>query len=391
MFLYSHIEIEITSASVYDFLSAANNEKINFEQVKYINELLVRAVILRDDWKLVLDLAKKRGDRVKLIKQIGIYYGFRKIFKRPVLVIGFLFWLFLVLFLPTKVLFIEVQGNAAISTEHIIEKAASLGVSFGKTRRAIRSEKVKNGLLSEIPELQWVGVNTNGCVAVITVKERENNLHSEKNNKIANIIASHDGVICGITVTSGNVLCKVGQAVKKDQVLVSGYTDCGLHIKAERADAEVTALTMRKISSITPLPSIVRTKKISTKHNYSVQIGKNFIKLYKDSRICDASYDKMYTQWTLTLPGGFQLPIKIIKETVSESVLQHTSTNMSADYDWMFERIEDYLLGQMLGGQIDKSNVSLEKLENSYRLDGIYFCKEIIGKIRYEEILNTNG
>ena len=36
----------------------------------------------------------------------------------------------------------------------------------------IRSEKVKNSLLQRIPQLQWAGINTDGCVAVISVREK---------------------------------------------------------------------------------------------------------------------------------------------------------------------------------------------------------------------------
>ena len=83
------------------------------------------------------------------------------------MVIGLCLLLLLVCILPTRVLFMRVEGNESIPENLILEAAEDCGIRFGASRSAVRSEKVKNGILSRISELQWVGVNTKGCIAVI--------------------------------------------------------------------------------------------------------------------------------------------------------------------------------------------------------------------------------
>ena len=111
----------------------------------------------------------------------------------------------------------------------------------------------------------------------------------EEVSGITSIVALRDGVISDLTVVQGNGVCQVGQAVKKGQLLVSGYTDVGLTIKATQAKAEIYAQTLRNIQMITPSPTSLRGEVSGKKTRYALRIGKKLIKLYKDSGISDGS------------------------------------------------------------------------------------------------------
>ena len=96
------------------------------------------------------------------------------------------------------------------------------------------------------------GVNTSGCVATVSVRERTDPEVTEQDSAVSNIVASRDGFIVSATVTRGNFLCRVGQSVKAGQVLISGYTDCGICIQATRAEGEIYAQTSRDFAAVTP-------------------------------------------------------------------------------------------------------------------------------------------
>ena len=89
---------------------------------------------------------------------------------RPVLLAGLGILFLLAMYLPSRVLFIRVEGNMQIPDRQILAAAEECGIRFGASRREVRSEKVKNALLSSVPQLQWAGVNTAGCVATISVR-----------------------------------------------------------------------------------------------------------------------------------------------------------------------------------------------------------------------------
>lgn len=383
--------VEITSASPAEMLTQINNAEITLHDITYISELTVKATVFRYDFQKLCALVERRTGKIKVLNRKGLYYSVQNLKRRPVLLVGITLLIILMLYLPTRVLFVAVEGNETVPQQLIIEKAEQCGIGFGASRREVRSERMKNALLSAIPDLQWAGVNTYGCVAVISVRERSVPDTTQQAGGFGNIIAMRDGVISEITVLKGNPLCKVGQAVKKGQVLVSGYTDCGLCILATRPDAEIRAQTVRDLEVISPVVFDERGKIGREEVRYSLRIGKNIINFCKDSGISDTTCVKMYEQSYMMLPGGFQLPVALIKESITYYDQTQNPDDESADYTWMEEQAESYLESNMLAGEIQRSVVSMEIQDEICLQHGVYFCVEMIGQIRSEEIENTNG
>ena len=79
-------------------------------------------------------------------------------------------------------------------------------------------------------------MNTRGCVAVISVRERPEEAQVDRPGTVSAVTAAQDGIIERVTVTNGTALCRPGQAVRAGETLISGYTDCGRTIRAGRAE-----------------------------------------------------------------------------------------------------------------------------------------------------------
>lgn len=385
------VEVELTSADPEAALVAINTSGITIYNVKQSGELTLHFRLQRRDHRKLRALTKKRGESLRFCGRRGLYWAVRRLKKRPVLLAGLLLILGLTLFLPSRIYFVEVDGNTTIPTRMILEKAEYTGICFGASRREVRSEKMKNALLQAIPELQWAGVNTYGCRAVISVRERTQPEQLEQESGVSSIVAARDGVIREMTVLSGNPVARVGQAVKAGQVLISGYTDCGICIRASRAEGEVYAQTQREISAYMLQDCIERSQMTSQEKKYSLLIGKKQINFYKDSGISGTSCDKMYLVDYITLPGGFQLPVALITE-----IWTYYDTHSSAIAEEQAERIlsdfsSHYLASLMKAGQIQQRAEYLRPQTGVYTLYGRYACTEMIGKTRLEEKLDNYG
>ncbi len=374
---------ELTSADIPGALMAMNQTGCEIRDVVQTGEMTIRFMTEKESAGHLRRILERRGDRLRQLRRLGMSRRLIPWIRHPVLLLGIGLLLVLTVWLPTKVLFVQVVGNQIVPTNLILEQAESCGISFGSLRSAVRSERMKNALLEALPQLQWAGINTSGCVATITVRERSGKPEDEA--AASSIVAARDGVVRSCTVHRGTALCAPGQAVRAGEMLISGLTDCGLAILVDRADGEVFAETSRQIVSRMPDIGQVRLSDTRTEQKISLLIGKKRINFYNDSGILDTSCVKMYSEYYLTLPGGFQLPVGVSVETI---IFHETQEAAVTDCEEILTRISrEYLLSRMTAGQI----LSEQTAAVGNMLHADYICLEMIGQTRYEEITIQHG
>ena len=381
------VEVELISANPAASLQEITQQNIPVYQVRPEGELTMVFSISRKDYPILKKQAENRGEHLRLRKKIGLYWIFRGLLGRPVLMVVIFVLTLLTMLLPTRVLFVEVEGNSNIPTNEILSAAESCGIRFWADRREVRSEQVKNSLLSAVPGLQWVGVNTKGCLAVISVEERSWEEPSTETKSFGHIVAARDGIVESCVATRGNLLCAPGQGVKQGQILISGYTDCGLCIQATQAEGEIYAQTNRNLHVISPTQCRKTVAIGAEKEKYSLIIGKKRINLWKDSGIWDTTCGRMYEEYYITLPGGFRLPVAIVKETyVFREVVPVSEENPEG----LRQFAEHYVQAQMIAGRILNASITFEASETGLYLNGSFLCREMIGRIRQEKIGEYN-
>ncbi len=385
------VDIKIVSADIPGLLEILRNQGIELFQIRFEDPLTVTAGLARPFLGRLRKAAEKRGDTVTLLHRGGLYWAAKTAVNRPVLLCGTLFLLTLCLYLPTRVLFVQVEGNEILPSRMILAAAEDCGIRFGASRREVRSERMKNALLGQVPGLQWAGVNTYGCVAVISVRERAETAPHEEKKEVSSLVASRDGIIVSCTVTDGSPCCAVGQAVTQGQVLISGYTDCGILLQATRAEGEIMALTRRKFQTVTLPVGLQRQDVRDVKRNYSLLLGKKRINLWNSSGICGATCGRMYEEYYITLPGGFSLPVALAVETVTFYDCAEVPKDSEEAYRALISFCEHYAKGQMISGSILESHYTAQTGAEGYALEADLECLEMIAKRRQERNGEFNG
>jgi len=382
--------VEFTSADPEKTLDQIVLAQIPLSHILQKNELSYQFFIQQRDFHRLTELLRRRGISLRVIRHLGIYWKLKSSIERPVLLCLFLVLLFASLYLPTRVFFVSVEGNTTLTSREILSAAENCGIHFGASRKLVRSEQVKNELLSAVPQLQWAGVNTSGCNAVISVRERVREEPAAAPNTVTSLIADRDGYILSSTVTSGTAHFLPGETVTKGQLLVSGYTDCGIYIRATRAVGEIIAQTNRTVRAVMPQTCLVPKSVQKDKFQISLIIGKKRINLWKDSRISDTGCGRMYEEYYFSLPGGFQLPIAVCVDRYGFHELQEEAITEDSAQNQLQQFSEQYLLRQMTAGQIIQAQHTLS-FDGVFRLDSSYVCTEMIGKEQREQNGVING
>ena len=391
-YLLGTVVVELTSADISATLHSMNNAGIPIASIDMHGDLTAVFTISREHLSAMKSISERKGDTLRVLHYDGGLLYFRFLWKRPVLFCMLAVFAAVLLVVPGRVLFISVEGNQLVPCEKILEAAESAGVYFGAIRKDVRSEQVKNSLLSYLPQLQWVGINTSGCTAVISVRERAilpqgvDNVHP-----VSNIVASRDGVVVSCTATKGTSLCTEGQAVKKGEALISGYVDSGRIVTAQQAEGEIFARTQHELLVKTPANAQSHGKFLNRKTKFSLIIRKKRINFTKGSGIYDGSCVKMYSEYYLTLPGGFFLPVVLVKETICEyqTLMQQRSADLVAQQ--LTDYAKEYLAEQTISLTIHDTREELIEGDTLYSLRGEYGCIEMIGREQSEEIGDFHG
>ena len=96
----------------------------------------------------------------------------------------------------------------------------------------------------------------------------------------------------------------------------------------------------------------------------------------------------MYSKRYVTLPGGFQLPICLIRQDI---IRYHMEEENQFDSTWMTAAVNSYLDSQMLAGEILSAWETTERLDQIFYINSRYACMEQIGVRKIEESMIDYG
>ena len=107
--LEGQLELELLTADPAGALCAFS--AVPLTRVQPESPLLLRFRIRRTDLPKAVALAQRRGEKLRIVRHLGIFWRMQAFFRRPVLLVGLAVLFCLVLFIPTRILFFRVEGN----------------------------------------------------------------------------------------------------------------------------------------------------------------------------------------------------------------------------------------------------------------------------------------
>lgn len=221
-YLKGYLYIEISGSSIEQILNNAAKNRLSLWNLKYSKGKIIGGILISDFKKLRL-VKKGIKAKIKIIKKCGLPFKTTYFKKRTGLVIGAVIFLIILKFLSGFIWCIDIQGNKSVNEEYIKSACNILGIKEGISLKDISANESAQNLLLAVPELAWASINIEGCKATINVTEVK--LTGDDVDAPTNIKAAFDGQIQKIDVTSGTVCVKVGDTVKKGDLLVSGVTE----------------------------------------------------------------------------------------------------------------------------------------------------------------------
>lgn len=210
----------------------------------------IRLYITVKDFKRLPKILKKSGIKTHILEKKGFPFFIEKYKKRFGIFAGIALFFAVLQFMSGFIWMIEVEGNKTVKTKEILSVCSELGIKTGVKSDSIDTKNLPQNLLLRMDELAWASFNIEGCKLTVNVSEITSK--KEDNSVATNLKASADGVIKKIDVTSGNCVVKVGDTVKKGDVLVSGIIENANETKFVHSIGCVIAETQETVSFSEP-------------------------------------------------------------------------------------------------------------------------------------------
>lgn len=313
-------------------------------------------------------LARRSGMRLRVRRRRGLPFLLRSL--RKGLVVGGVLAALLLFFLSRGIWVITVQGNRTVPTEEILGVLEPLGVRVGGNFAAVDIPALQLTALQKFPQLGWLTVNQNGCVLTVQVAEKEPTAPLPDTTP-ANLVAACDGVVVSVSVTGGQAAVKVGDAVTKGSLLISGITDSPVGPLLRRASGSVIARVTVTLTAEVPLKEF-RTVPTPVLRQPSLYLLGVTVPLYTDGGEKE-TYTPVYEERLLTVEGN-ALPLgwRITTYTAPETVLvTHTPEEAAALAAQSLAVQEEQAL---IDATVESRIVKEQRLPDRVIVTGTYVC-----------------
>ncbi len=224
-FFRGYVLLYLEGIHLERFINMAINEQIHLWDFKRLSETTMRLKVSRRGFGKLRHIAYRTRTKVSVCGKYGCFQWKKKAFARKFFVGTSLFGVFLMIFISSLVLDIEVIGNTTVEEMVILEKLSEINLKKGVFRGNIDTDKVSTHLRSGLDNIAWVGITEEGTKVIVEIKERRPAPLIVPMEEPCHIIATKDAVIQQMTVENGEPVVQIGEVVTQGQILISGIVE----------------------------------------------------------------------------------------------------------------------------------------------------------------------
>ncbi len=313
-----YLEIKIEGYYIERFINICKKEELiiwNIKKIEGVN-LIFRCSI--NDYKKIVQIAKKIRCKTKIKNKKGIPFFLHKYKKRKIFLIFLLIILILMGLSTMFVWNVEIEEKTGQELENIEEDLAELGLETGKMKKDIDTNKIISGIRLKRNDIAWIGIEIKGTNAIVDIVKAQEKPEIIDEDDYCNIVSEKDGVITKINVQEGTANVNIGDTIKNGDTLVNGWMEgkyTGIRYVHATADIEAKVWYTKKIN--VPYNYTEKKETGEVENQYSIKFNNFQINFHKGVSKFEF-YDTMTSEKKMQLFSDFYFPISIVKKTNTE-------------------------------------------------------------------------
>ncbi|OUN84190.1 sporulation protein [Flavonifractor sp. An52] len=386
--LRGSVRLEVEGAFPERFLNLCAQRGILFWNVEWMEATRLRLTVTRRGSRQAAALGERTLCTVTPAGRSGMPYFLARFKKRYAFWVGMGLSMAAVCVLSSFVLTIEVKGNTTVPTAQILTELRRQGLGIGTFGPGLDERTVGNKVLLQLPQLSWLSINLYGTRAEVLVREAVEAPELVDAQEYGSVVARASGIVTRVEALTGEAVVKVGDTVLEGETLISGtvhlegpaYSD-----KPEigqiqvRASGRVYARTWRTMAAQLPLEAQVKRYTGEETNLWSVTALGRRTDFFGKGGISFDRYDKISCTWTLTLPGGEEMPLAVQRETCRAYELETLAVEPDAAEAMLKERLLEALEEAVGEGEIVSTEFTVETENGMLTVTLQAECREEIG------------
>lgn len=386
--LRGSVRLEVEGAFPERFLNLCAQRGILFWNVEWMETTRLRLTVTRRGSRQAAALGERTLCIVTPAGRKGMPYFLARFRKRYAFWVGMGLSMAAVCVLSSFVLTIEVKGNTTVPTAQILTELRRQGLGIGTFGPGLDERTVGNKVLLQLPQLSWLSINLYGTRAEVLVREAVEAPELVDAQEYGSVVARASGIVTRVEALTGEAVVKVGDTVLEGETLISGtvhlegpaYSD-----KPEigqiqvRASGRVYARTWRTMAAQLPLEAQVKRYTGEETNLWSVTALGRRTDFFGKGGISFDRYDKISRTWTLTLPGGEEMPLAVQRETCRAYELETLAVEPDAAEAMLKERLMEALEEAVGEGEIVSTEFAVETENGMLTVTLQAECREEIG------------
>ncbi len=386
--LRGSVRLEVEGAFPERFLNLCAQRGILFWNVEWMETTRLRLTVTRRGSRQAAALGERTLCTVTPAGRSGMPYFLARFRKRYAFWVGMGLSMAAVCVLSSFVLTIEVKGNTTVPTAQILTELRRQGLGIGTFGPGLDERTVGNKVLLQLPQLSWLSINLYGTRAEVLVREAVEAPELVDAQEYGSVVARASGIVTRVEALTGEAVVKVGDTVLEGETLISGtvhlegpaYSD-----KPEigqiqvRASGRVYARTWRTMAAQLPLEAQVKRYTGEETNLWSVTALGRRTDFFGKGGISFDRYDKISRTWTLTLPGGEEMPLAVQRETCRAYELEQLAVEPDAAQAMLEERLMEALEEAVGEGEIVSTEFAVETENGMLTVTLQAECREEIG------------
>ncbi len=329
-----YLIITVTGTFPERFINVCTVKNILLWDIVRISDKAIRCKISVRAFRLLPQIVRNTGVRVKINARHGFPFFLQKYRKRKLLLSG-VFILITVMIVANQFVWdIEVRGNHTVKTSDILAALENEGLKCGVPKAKIDQRLIKNNVILKLPSLAWLWIDKRGSKIIVDVRERMPVPQIFDPNEYCNITAAKDAVIESMIVRNGIPVVSEGDTVLAGTVLVTGKITSPLKpdIRYVHSEAQIYA---RVWYEKTETFSRLSTRRIETgnkKRHMTLSLFGKDLPLFHNASAPFANSNTEEKKHELSLFGNYLgITLKTTEYTeVSLSEERHTVESIAA-------------------------------------------------------------